>query len=140
MKMKILFFASISIAKNEDCIVTKKETLCELSWTATDRSIKKLQVFRSNCEFPEGNIRPCIDFRVCAGNKKIESGASKLFKDSDLNMYCETKNPVDLIDSSEVDQPKAFLSCVKNKYAGEVELAVQKETKKCKLNLKKVLK
>ena len=136
----IVSLSLTAFAGEKPCLLPSSDVLCELSWTGQDKSNKKIQVYKSTCECPEGNSRPCLDLRVCRNDLQIETGANKFFKETDLKQFCVTKTSVDLLGSSDADKPTAFLKCQNKKYSGELELVSQNNRKKCKLNFSRVLK
>ncbi len=71
------------------------------------------QVYSRDCEFPEGQLRRCIKFRVCNGDQKIEEGIGVLPEDADLNLYCRQKKEIDLMMSKKNVQ--AYIECSKSK-------------------------
>lgn len=133
------FIFSAASANEELCNSNPAEVLCELSWTASDGGKRDMQAYKTSCNFPEGNVRPCVTFRICANNRKIEIGSMPLLEENSLDLLCSTKEPLDLMGSSQSTKPTIFAGCVNKKSTEEVVFNNDKKQKKCKINLSKVL-
>ena len=95
------------------CITSENEKVfCELESKVEGVKLS-VQAYNRTCEFPEGNLRPCVKFRICKNGTKSEEGVGVLFEDADLDFYCRQKKQVDLLLSKKGVQ--AFIECSKTK-------------------------
>lgn len=105
------------------------EVICTESWTVKDKKIK-INVIKSECEFPEGSApRTCYTMEHLQNDKIFEHGASTIFAKEDLSTYCKKSKKVDLFLSADKDGPKVYPHCGKNK---KISLSiVGPKTKNC---------
>lgn len=100
-------------AQAESCKpLASEKIICRLDSQAQGEKISA-QMYSQDCEFPEGNKRRCIKFRVCSGEQKIEEGMGVLFEGGNLDLYCRQKKDVDLVMSKR--NVEAYVDCSKSK-------------------------
>lgn len=141
LMISILFFLLFSVvqAKDEDCSLDATNVLCDLSWSIENAKMN-MQAYKSTCEFPEGELRSCIVFRLCVNGTKTEVGSNILFYETDLDLFCQQKRSVDLLGSAHPTRPNITAECADKKSTNQFIFKGESIQKKCLIDLKKVLK
>jgi hypothetical protein len=139
LSILFLLFSSWAQAKDEDCGSDVTNVICELSWS--DKNVKfNMQAYKLGCEFPEGEMRSCLAFRLCVSGVRAEVGASTLFYGTDLDFLCQQKRPVELLGSAHPSRPSITTECIDKKSTNNFIFKTESKQKKCFIALKKVLK
>lgn len=143
MKLLILLFCVLNFqaafAEDVPCNSPATALLCELSWTEGANSNIEMQAYKTICNFPEGNVRPCVNFRICVNNNRVEVGSLPIFEVDSLDTVCKLKSPLDLMGSSQISKPTIFAVCNGKKSTSELIFKSGQQSIKCKIDLTKVL-